>query len=224
VYGATGGEPGLLAALARPGRPSVHLLAPGTAAATQFVVAWEGPPSGRGARPLRIELVRLHGDVVRVAWSTADVFPDGLTALGWNLRGSALRVRYEVHYPGWSPGCDGQTEAEDVYRLTPGGSGFVRSERREYRAWHRELRAVVARLFEALAAGGGPALSELVPDAELRRRLPTGLEAEPACDAWEGTTPSTVSVAARTERVPWALTFRRAGGRWRLASAAPVSP
>src|SRR2546429_7409496 len=36
--------------------------------------------SGRGTRPLRVDLVRAHADGVRVTWSTATLFPDGLHA------------------------------------------------------------------------------------------------------------------------------------------------
>jgi hypothetical protein len=214
VYGRLPNEPGLLTALYRAGRPSVHRL-PGREA---FLVAWEGPPSGWGTRPLRVELLRREADGVRVVWSTAPLLGDGLRARSWNLRGDELRIRYEVRYPGWAPGCEGQTEVEDVYRLSADG-GFTRVARQEHNAWHRELHATVERLVGALASGDEAALAALVPDRGLRGQLPATLRPEPACDAREG---PAVSVAAVADRQPWTLTFRRNGARWRLAGAKPV--
>ena len=63
-----------------------------------------------------MELLRRSGDGVRVAWSTTEIYAEGLLARSWSVRGSDVRIRYEVRYPGWAPGCDGQTEQEDVYR------------------------------------------------------------------------------------------------------------
>jgi hypothetical protein len=222
VYGRLRGEAALLTTLAREGRPVVHALPPGPQGTAQFLVVWEGVPTGRGTRSLRIDLVRPHGDSVKVAWSTADVFPDGLVIRAYAVRGAEIRIRYEVHYAGWVPGCDGQTEQEDVYRLAPGAAAFQRVSRREYDGWHREFHRTVSRLLRALVAADRATLVSLVPDPTLRERLPAGLRAEPACDAPEGVSPDTVSVAASTEQHrPWTLTFRRAGG-WRLIAAAPV--
>ena len=97
---------------------------------------------------------------------------------------------------------------------------------RELNGWHRELRATVARLFDALAAGDEASLAKLVTDAQIRRRLPSTLRPDAACDATDGTAnPQTVSVAATAEHTPWALTFQRGGGaRWRLIAAGPVLP
>jgi hypothetical protein len=220
IYGRLRDEAALLAAMYREGRPAVYTLPP--AAGGQFVAAWEGAPSGRGTRALRVELVRPQADGVQVAWSTADIFPEGLIARGYSVRGGDLRVRYEVHYPGWTPGCGGQTELEDVYRLTSTGAGYVRVSRQEHEAWHRTFRGAVARLFSALAAGDQPLLATFVPDKELRARLPP-LVPEPACDAQEDSTHEVVSVAAVTyDHRPWTLTFRRAGTLWRLTAASPV--
>jgi hypothetical protein len=89
--------------------------------------------------------------------------------------------------------------------------------------WHRDLRATVAQLFDALKAGDQGALARLVSDAQLRGRLPQALRPEPACDAADSiTSPRTVSVAAIAEHVPWTLTWERAGARWRLTAARPV--
>ncbi len=174
-----------------------------------------------GTRPLRVDLVRAHADDVRVTWSTATLFPDGLHARAWAVRPGEIRLRYELRYPGWTPGCDGQTEQEDVYRLAPAQSTLTRVSRQQHNAWHRDLHAAVARLFAALAEGDEPSLATVVPDAALRARLPA-LVPEPACDAADGMR-ETVSIAATSaDRRPWSLTFRRAGVRWRLTAASPV--
>ena len=220
VYGSLRSEPALLSVLYRAGRPSLYLL-PAARDGAAFVVAWEGPPSGWGTRPLRLDVLRRDGDRVRVAWSSADLFTEGLLARSWSVRGSDLRVRYELRYPGWAPGCDGQTEQEDVYRVA--ASGVVsRVSRQEHNAWHRELGAVVERLTSALATRDEATLTALVPDRTLRSRLPTSLAFDPACDAREGAGGDGVSVAAAADRHPWTLTFRRPGGRWRLTAAGPV--
>jgi hypothetical protein len=224
VYGPLDGEPALLTILAREGRPAVHRVAPAPDGAARFVVAWEGAPSGRGTYGLRLDLAHQRADTVRIVWTTADVFPDGLYVRSYGVRGDQITVRYELRYPGWTPGCEGQTEAEEVFRLSPGGDGFARVSRREHNAWHRELHASVTRLVDALGAGDRTALAGLVVDRDLVHRLPAGLQAEPACDAPDGANPERVSVAARGEGEPWQLTFRRTGARWRLSSASPVIP
>src|SRR5437899_4905774 len=172
VYGRLGGEAALLTTLFRECRPTVYPWSPAPNGAAQFVAGWEGPATGQGIRPLRLDLIRQQGDGVRVVWSTTDLFPDRLMARAYSVRGEEIRVRYELHYPGWTPGCDGQTEAEDVYRLAPAQSTLTRVSRQQHNAWHRDLHAAVARLFAALAEGDEPSLAALVPDAALRARLP----------------------------------------------------
>ena len=219
VYGPLRDEAALLATLYREGRPSVTPLA--GAGEPQFLATWEGAASGRGTRPLRVDLVRAHADGVRVTWSTATLFPDGLHARAWVVRPGEIRLRYELHYPGWTPGCEGQTEQEDVYRLAPAQGTLTRVSRQQHNAWHRELHAAVTRLFTALAERDEQALATVVPDPALRASLPA-LVSEPACDAADGVR-ETVSIAATSaDRRPWSLTFRRAGVRWRLTAAAPV--
>jgi hypothetical protein len=222
VYGRLRDEPALLTTLAGDGHPSVYGLPPAAGGVAQFLVAWEGPPAGGGARPLRIDHLRHEGDGVRTMWSTARAFPEGLVARGYAVRGTEFRVRYELHYPGWTPGCEGQTEQEDLFRLAPGAGGFTRVAQRQLNGWHREFRRSVSQFFAALTAGDRAALAGLVPDAATRSRLPVTLRPEPACDAVEGTAAETVSVAATAEHDPWQLTFRRAGARWRLMAADPV--
>ena len=220
VYGSLRGEPALLTVLSRAGRPSVYLLPSARGGGVPFVAAWEGAPSGWGTRPLRLEVLRRAGDGVQVGWSTAELFTDDLLARTWSVRGGDLRVRYELRYPGWAPGCDGQTEQEDVYRVA--ATGVVsRISRQQYNAWHRELGAVVDQLVAALATRDEATLATLVPDRGLRSRLPSDLAFEPACDA-RSVGGDVVSVAAAADRHPWTLTFRRPGGRWRLTAAAPV--
>jgi hypothetical protein len=219
VYGSLRDEPALLTALYREGRPVVYGL-PGARDGAPFLVTWEGPASGWGTRSLRVELLRREADGVRVLWSTTSLFTDGLRARSWSVRGGELRIRYELRYPGWAPGCQGQTEQEDVYRVAPAGS-VARVTRREHDAWHRDLHSTVERLTDALATRDEAALLALVPDRALRGRLPTTLRAEPTCDTREAAGEA-VSVAAAAEREPWALTFRRVGTRWRLTAASRV--
>ena len=226
VYGRLGGEAALLTTLSREGRPTVYPWAPAPSGAAQFVAAWEGATTGRGIRALRLDLVRQHGDDLRVVWSSTDLFPEGLTVRTYSVRGDEIRVRYEPDYPGRTPGCEGQTEAEDVFRTSPQSGTLVRRSTRELNGWHRELRATVAQLFDALAARDEASLAKLVADAQIRRRLPSTLRPDTACDATDGTAnPQSVSVAATAAHTPWSLTFQRGGGaRWRLIAAGPVLP
>jgi hypothetical protein len=223
VYGRARDEAQLLASFSRGGHPTIHPLPSGPGGAAQFLVAWEGPPSGRDSRALRFDLMRHRNADVVTVWSTSELTPEGLDARDWRVRGGEVRVRYVLRYPGWVPGCEHQTEQEDVLRLTPDGATFTRASRRQHDAWHQALRRAVSALFEALAAGDRTALAALVPDEHLRERLPKSLQPEPACDAPDGPGPATVSVAASADGgTPWSLTWESVGGRWRLRSAAPV--
>lgn len=220
VYGEAQGEAQLLAVFTRPGRPTVHAVP--TADPPAFLVAWEEPPSGRGTRALRVDLVRLRDSRVQVLWSTGEEFPDALMVRSWRIRGDELRIRYELRYPGWVPGCQAQTEQEDVWRLAPSGRRLVRVSRRWHQAWHLALHRTVSEFLDALAAERTVVLKALVPDPELLRRLPRRLAREPACDAPDGAEPGRVSVAASAGEEPWTLTFQRERGQWRLVGAAPV--
>lgn len=222
VYGRMGSETGLLSVIHGPGRPKVHPLPPAAGRAVQFVVAWEGAGSGRGTRALKFDLVRQMGDDARVIWTSAGVFPHGLFARSYRVRGGEIVVRYEMRYAGWIPGCELQTEQEDVYRLTPGGV-FARASRQQHNAWHLALHRAVAGVLRAVAGDDRATLVALVPDRAVRERLPKTLVREPACDAPDGSNPAAVSVAALAdEKRPWALTFQRSPKGWRLVSAAPV--
>lgn len=221
VYGDLAGEPALLAAVRRVGRPTLHPLPTAARVPAQFLVAWEGAASGRGTRELRLELLRLRAEDLTVAWSTADIFPDGLLARGYRVRGVDATIRYELHYPGWTPGCDGQTEGEDVYRFVAERGTFVRASRRRVNDWHVRLHETVGRILAALATGDRGRLAALVPDPRLRNALPARLDRDAACDARDPGGP--VSVAAVADaRTPWTLTFLNAGEQWRLTAAGPM--
>jgi hypothetical protein len=221
VYGRLGGEAALLGAVRREGRPSLHPLSSGPRDPEQFLVAWEGAASGRGTRELRVDVVRMRGDDVRVAWSTADVFPQGLVARDYRVRGTNVTIRYELHYPGWIPGCDGQTEQEDVYRFVAERGTLQRTTRRQHNDWHVGLHQFVSRVLSAIASGDRNALAQLVPDPKLRHALPARLDRDAACDAREPGGPVSVAAIEDARRL-WSLTFQRAGTRWRLTAASPM--
>jgi hypothetical protein len=187
------------------------------------VVIWEGPAAAHGTRELRLDLVREVRGRVDTTWSSAEVFPEGLSAHWYRARGSDFTIRHDARYPGWVPGCDQQTQYEDVFRLASGAERFARTSRRELNAWHRDLHAAVAHLLSALAARDAVALARLVGDASLRARLPASLERAPVCDPPPGRD-GRVSIAAVADgRQPWTLTFRAGGPeRWRLTAAAPT--
>jgi hypothetical protein len=224
VYGRSRGEPTLLAAVHRDGTPSLHAMRSGPGGAPQLVVVWAGEPSPRGSVPLRAELVRVDRDSLRVVWSTVPMLGGEVHARRWAVRPQEISVRYELRYPGWVPGCDGQSEQEDLFRYSAERHTFALARRQLHRPWHRKLRATVERLFAALRDTDERTLSELVPDPRVRGRLPAALEPEAACDYGEGASPVVVSVAAvlPDARQPWALSFRRGASGWRLVGAAPV--
>jgi hypothetical protein len=223
VYGKLAGEAALLGTVRREGRPTLHRLPTAPRGLLEFLVAWEGASSGRGTRELRVDVVRLRRDDVVVAWSTAEAFPGGLVARDYRVRGPEVTIRYEMHYPGWTPGCDGQTEGEDVYRFVAERGTLVRASRRQINEWHARLHEFVGRMLAALASGDRGTLAQLVPDPALRGALPVGLERDAACDARESGDRVSVAVVAGAGQ-PWTLTFLRAGARWRLTAAAPVLP
>jgi hypothetical protein len=226
VYGRLNDEPALLTALTRDGRPTLFPLPPGPASAVQFLVAWDDVASSPGIRPVRLDVVRQEADGVRATWSTAGVYPDPLLARSYVVRGSELRVRYLLRYPGWIPGCESQTEQEDVYRLTTATGTYLRASQQQFQAWHKDVRASATRLFEALASGDERTVAGLVPDAKVRQRLPARLEAQPVCDAPSGPRGEQVAVAASDGHgAPWTVTFQRGdAGRWRVTAASPVIP
>lgn len=221
LYDATGSRRGVLLTLERAARPTLRPL-PSTPAGAQFFVLWEGPATARGSRALSIDLVREDGVATRVAESITGPGGEPLRSTAWSVSGSELRVRTELTYPGWAPGCAHQTEQEDVYRVAVPPGTVVRAAPRLHDAWHRDARAAAARLFEALGARDGRALAALVPDARLRARLPV-LIAAPVCDAIVGRAGQAVLLgASEFDGRPWSVLLRRSQVGWQVASATPV--
>ncbi len=224
VYRRVGARAELLAAIQRAGAPQLFPMPPTRAGREQFLVIWVGPLSSRRTLALRIELWRREGDRFRAVWSTADLFGADLYAVGYELRGLEIVVRYEAHYEGWQPGCEGQTEHEDRFRYVSAGETFELAGRSVHNGWHRELHATVGRLLAALRAGDQRTLSALGLTPELRRKLPGRLDLEPACDIWDQPLPRVVTVSAIVpgDGRPWGLRFRHTPRGWRLAGAEPL--
>lgn len=223
VYGRNGSRATLVRAIHGEGVPILHEMPPTRTGEPQFLVAWVGPQSSRGTTGLQLELWRRQGESVSPAWST-DALGAGRLLVGrFSLGAQLVSFRYELEYPGWKPGCDAQTEQEDLYRYAASGETFVLARRQVVNGWHREVHAVLARVLSALNAGNERALAGLV-SATVRSRLPARLEADLACDEADGPAPTAVTVAAVSpdDQRPWSLVFRRSAGGWRLVAAAPV--
>jgi hypothetical protein len=222
-YGRSDGLISLLAAVTHEGHVEVREWP----AAGRFLASWFGAETGPGDRALHLELWRFPlGARPSRVWTSADTFPQGLRATGFATRNGQLVVRYQVQYPGWKPGCAGETEQEDLYRAPARGTGLTLVRRRVVNGWHRELQSAVTRLYAALGADDRRTLVELVADPSLRARLPRDLRAEAVCDERDPAAPATVIVAATRERdhqrVPWSLAWRRGPRGWRVAAAGPV--
>lgn len=225
TYVRNGGRFELGRAVYGSGAPMLFKLPPTRSGAGQFFLAWVGSPSGRGSSALRVELLRQEGGAVRLAWSTADLFPGELLATGFRVQGEGVTIRYELKYPGWKPGCEGQTEEEDLYQYVAARDRVILARRRTINGWHRELHSgAVSPLFHALAAGNQLALAQLVPDPAVRARLPRRLLPDQACDASDGPDSSHAVVAALApeERRVWDLRFGQRGSGWRLVAASPL--
>jgi hypothetical protein len=229
MYRRAGGVVAVTASSLHDGAPGLHEWPRSSAGATQILVSWLGTPTGRGSRPLQLEQWRLGtpGGPTRL-WSSAEAFPEGLWSLDFTVARGQVKVRRELRYPGWTPGCMGQSEEEDVFGPVRAGGPIALLRRRVDNAWHREVHAAMARLLDALAAADARALAELVPSQPLRARLPRGLELEPACDLLRAGPTRTVVIAATTRGseppllVPWSLEWRREPRGWRLTAADPV--
>jgi hypothetical protein len=227
VYTGVGREARLGQVVTRDGVPALHAWPPAPDGRAQLVVSWTGEDSGWGERPVRVELWRAAGaDGLRLVWSTAAAFPEGLWASRHAVEAGEIVIRYGARYAGWTPGCDGQTEHEDAYRPAPGTGVPTLARRHVWNGWHRELHASVARFFAALQAMDARTLAELVPDPGLRSRLPATLVAEPACEVPSPDRPGGVVVAATAQEAgrpaPWALAWVRRPRGWQLAGAGPV--
>jgi hypothetical protein len=224
LYAGTGEGATLAASSTQDGLLDAQVWPVGPDRVARVLALWSGPPAAHGVRSLRAELWESRERVQR-AWSTVVQWPDGLWASDWRAQPGELIVRYSPPYPGWKPGCPGQTEQEDHYRLAPSG-GLALARRQVANGWHRELGAAADRFFSALAGGDERVLALLVPAAALRARLPRSLVPEPVCEQ-AGAGPRGAVTVAATEvrdgrRLPWALSWTRAPAGWRLSAAAPV--
>jgi hypothetical protein len=230
IFAGTGPGAALARTITHAGAPEAYPWPAARAGAPQLVLAWVGAPGASGRHPLRLEVWRVAPEGLARLWSTVDAFPDGLRAVGWRVGVGEIVLRYELHYPGWKPGCDGQAEQEEVLRYVPATDTVASARRQTFNAWHRDFAREVMRFFTAVETGDRRALAELVPDAALRARLPGRLAPEPACDVANTDAPTTVIVAATDEHSangtalprPWSLRWSRQGRGWRLAAAAPV--
>src|SRR5262249_60265920 len=130
-----GGGARLLAALDHEGNPEIHGWVAARDGSAQFVSACVGAASGVGGRPFVAEVWRhgRRGDLERT-WSTAPIYPDGLSVLGFAVKPPDITIRYEARDPGWKPGCEGQTELIDRYRVDARG-GLARRDRRAVERW-----------------------------------------------------------------------------------------
>ncbi|MEX2220908.1 MAG: hypothetical protein WEG40_03845, partial [Candidatus Rokuibacteriota bacterium] len=163
VYAGTGPAAALAASSTQDGLLDAQVWPVGPDRVARVLALWSGSPAAHGARPLRAELWEgREREGVRRTWSTVTQWPEGLPVSDWRVRPGELVVRYEPPYPGWKPGCAGQLEHEDHYRLAAGG-GLALARRRVSNAWHRELGAATDRIFRALAEGDARALGLLVP-------------------------------------------------------------
>lgn len=230
IFTGVGADATLARTITHEGAPEAYPWPNTRAGAPQVALSWSGAPDGVGRRPLRLEIWRLGASGLTRAWSTSEAYPDGLWAVAYHVGAGEILLRYELRYPGWKPGCDGQTEQEELLRHVAATDGIATARRQTYNGWHRDLARAVARFFAAVESGDRRALAELVPDPALRARLPHALVAEPACDAANAESPGTVVVAATEERAadaraprsPWSLWWSRDPRGWRLAAAAPV--
>ena len=227
LYTGTGSGAALAASSTQSGLLDARVWPAGPDRAARVFAVWNGPPAAHGERALHAELWegRDHDRVTR-AWTSATQWPDGLWVTDWRSQAGEFVVRYEPRYPGWKPGCAGQLEHEDHYRLAAAG-GLALARRQVANAWHRELGSAADRLFRALAEGDGRALSLLVAAPRVRARLPRSLVPEPVCEQAGSAGPRGPVTVAATElrdgrRVPWALTWTRGPTGWRVQTAAPV--
>jgi len=227
VYAGTGAGAALAASSTQDGLLDARVWPAGPDRVARVFAVWSGSPAAHGERALHAELWegRDHDRVAR-AWTTATQWPEGLWVTDWRTQSGELVVRYEPRYPGWKPGCAEQFEHEDHYRLAAAG-GLALARRQVANGWHRELGAAADRLFRALAGDDARALGPLLAAPALRARLPKSLVPEPVCEQAGPAGPRGPVVVAATElrggrRVPWALTWTRGPGGWRLTAAAPV--
>jgi hypothetical protein len=214
VYGRRrDGDVARLAAITHDGTPEVHRWAAARAGAPQLLATGSGPrrdPVG-GSRD---RAVAPRGpDGVERRWSSAALFPDGVQALGFAVKGDGVTIRYEAPYAGRKPGCQGQTELVDLYRPDVRREDLVLVRRSRQRLAPRAAGRGRARAPRARRRRRGDAWRAGAHRA-LAARLPRTLTREPACDEAAPGTPTSATVAVTEERsgrrVPWSLVWRRA--------------
>lgn len=225
-YTGTGAGAALAGASTHEGLLDAQVWLAGADRVVRVMALWSGPPAAEGVRSLRAELWESRDpDRVQPAWTIADEWPDGLWVSDWRTQPGELVFRYQPRYPGWKPGCAGQTEYEDRYRLAAAG-GLALARRQVANAWHRELGAAADRLFHALAADDATALARLVPARAVRARLPRVLVAEPVCEQPPAGPRAGVAMAATEvrdgRRVPWLLSWARGAAGWQVVGARAV--
>jgi hypothetical protein len=227
LYVGRGPGASLAAAATHDGLLDAQVWPAGPDGVARVLALWSGSPAADGVRSLHGELWQTRAlDRVERAWSTADQDASGLQVTEWRTQPGELVVRYQPHYPGWKPGCVGQLEQEDRYRLAADG-GLAVARRRVTNAWRRDLGAAADALFRAVASADARAIAQLVPAAAVRARLPAALVAEPVCEQIGTAGPRGPVTMAATElrdsrRVPWTLSWRRSEAGWRLIGARPV--
>ncbi|MFQ5829261.1 MAG: hypothetical protein ACE5JD_08920 [Candidatus Methylomirabilia bacterium] len=218
VYRRERDQAALLATIHRDGVPTLYAMPSTRMGQSQFAILWVGPSTGRGTTAVRVEFWRERGGQVRLAWRFPDSLGRHLYATAYAARGEEFTVRYEVRYPGWVPGCQGQTEREDIYRYDRASERFLLASHTVHNGWHRELHATLRRLLTALSEGDQHVLAELGLDRVAPRDLPPGLEPEPACDlVGPSAEEVTVTATGPGDPHPWAFRFRRTPAGWRLA-------
>jgi hypothetical protein len=226
LYGVTANGPSLIRSWREDGVPEIYPW-PERGGAPGFLVVWAGGQTGWGSWPARVTLWRVRSGSVTATWRSAERYPEALWVARLAVARETVFIRYELRYPGWKPGCEVQSEQEDLHRVDAASGNLTLVSRRLFNGWHRELQATVTRFFAAVAAGDGRGIAGLVPDAGLRAKLPGGLSPEVACDVQSPERPGTVMVAASAplpdgRRSPWALWWSRGPAGWRLRGAAPV--
>lgn len=217
-----GGRYSVAHVVQRDASPLIGEMPPAGGSSAQLLLAWLGARSGQETFPANLELVRLSGETGRTVWSSRELFPDGLDVFDLSMSAEEVTVRYPGQYAGRKPGCKGQTERIDTFRYDRAKETMVLGTRRQTNGWHQELyERSVHPLLDALKSGNASRLTALVPSAELRRRLPPGLELLSVCDESEppsGPTEVRISVEpASGQPSPLTLLFRKSPRGWALS-------
>lgn len=205
----------------RDASPLIREMPPAGGNSAQLLLVWLGARSGQETVPASLELVRLSGETGRTVWSSRELFPDGLDVFDLSIGAEEVTVRYPGPYAGRKPGCKGQTERIDTFRYDRVKETMVLGTRRQTNGWHQELyEGTVHPLLDALKRGSASRLATLVPSAELRRRLPAGLELLSVCDESEPpSSPTEVHISVEPssgQPSPLTLLFKKSQRGWVL--------